>query len=437
MKRFKSVWEVGALLMLSLIAPGCGPETYHGRFLASWSPDGSRAAAVPNLTEEIPDSGIWIFDARSGQSRQIFALKDGSYCIHPQWSPFSDEILFATIRKDEGETKNPTDPEVPYSVWSIGADGHGLRKITDSTSVETSGDSDYPRIALPNTVAWGAIPGTVIFQKAVSDKVTALLLDPYTGRLTEFLPHPADAYSLEPSPSRRYIAALLYDKHTDTAEVFLADFGFDNWRRLATIGFDSDQLKVFSPMIYWAPDSSCFVLPEKEEGPGLKGRPQHHLRLFDVQTGRSWVIVPGNPNTAILWDGESRSFFFSGTSTADDEDSDSAIYRVERRNGRTIPVVSEGDNFLLSWNQDDERVVFYQKIRVKGPKGSEEITTRRFLSCASDGTDVRELGPWIEDDGVIWSTSPGGQWLIFLNNTPRFVDLLSVLLSRDSFASRK
>jgi len=425
--RTKSVCGIGALLMLSLATLGCGPETYHGRFLASWSPDGSRAAAVPNLTEEIPGSGIWIFDARSGLSKQIFALRDGRYCIHPQWSPFMDEILFAIIRKDDEETKSPTDNQIPYSVWTIGADGYGLRKIADSTSVETSGHSDLPRIALPNTVAWGAVPGTVIFQRAVSDKVTALLLDPYTGWLTEFLPHPADAYSIEPSPSRRYVAAVLYDEHADTAEVFLADFGFNNWRRLATIGFDTDQLETFSPMIYWAPDSSCFVLPEKETGLGLKGRPQYYLRLFDVQTGRSWIAASGNPSTAILWDGESRSFFFSGTSTGDD-DSDSAIYRVDRRTGTTVPLVSQGDNFLLSWNQGDERVFFYQRIHVKGPRGSEEITARRLLSCASDGTDVRELGPWLESDSVIWSTSPGGRWLIFLNSAPQFVDLPSASL---------
>lgn len=427
MKRFKSVWEIGTLLMFSLIALGCGPETYHGRFLASWSPDGSRAAAVPNLMEEIPHSGIWIFDARSGQSKQIFALQDGRFCIHPQWSPFTDEILFAIIRKDDEETKSPTDNEIPYSVWSIGADGYGLRKITDSASIETSGHSDLPRIALPNTVAWGAIPGTVIFQKAVGDKVTAQLLDPCTGRLTEFLPHPADAYSIEPSPSRRYVAAVLYDEHDDKAEVFLADFGFNNWRSLATIGFDSDQLQIFSPMIYWAPDSSCFVLPEEEPGLGLKGRPQHYLRLFDVQTGRSRIATSGDPNTAILWDGESRSFFFSGTMTGDDN-ADSGIYRVDRRTGTTVPLVSQGDNFLLSWNQDAERVFFYQKIRVKGPKGSEEITTRRLLSCASDGTDVRELGPWLKSDSVIWSTSPCGRWLIFLNNLPQIVELPSVSL---------
>lgn len=273
MKRFKSVWEIGTLLMFSLIALGCGPETYHGRFLASWSPDGSRAAAVPNLMEEIPHSGIWIFDARSGQSKQIFALQDGRFCIHPQWSPFTDEILFAIIRKDDEETKSPTDNEIPYSVWSIGADGYGLRKITDSASIETSGHSDLPRIALPNTVAWGAIPGTVIFQKAVGDKVTAQLLDPCTGRLTEFLPHPADAYSIEPSPSRRYVAAVLYDEHDDKAEVFLADFGFNNWRSLATIGFDSDQLQIFSPMIYWGPGLVLFRAARRGAGPRTQRTP--------------------------------------------------------------------------------------------------------------------------------------------------------------------
>jgi len=422
--RYGSALKTIVWLAASLVTLGCGPETYHGRFLASWSPDGSRAVAVPNLMGEILDSGIWIFDARSGQSRQILALNDGMYCIHPQWSPFTDEILFATIRKEEEETQNPADHEMPYSAWIVGADGQGLRKVTESTSLETSGASDFARIALPNTVAWGAEPGTVIFQKAVGNRVIAMLLDPYTGRLTEFLPHAADAYSFEPSPSRTQVAAVLYDGNAETAEVFLADFGFATWRRLATIGFDSDQLQTFSSMIYWSPDSSCFVVPEEERGLGLKGKPHYYLRLFDARTGRSWIIASGNPNTPILWDGSSKVLFFSGSSM-DDDSSDSTIYRVDKRTGWTTPVVAEGDNFLVSWNQENERVYFYRRLQVKNPNGSEAITARRLLSCASDGTDLRELGPWIENEGPIWSLSPGGRRLIFLNNLPQLFDLLS------------
>ncbi len=416
--RIRLVWSTG-LLALALATLGCGPETYHGRFLASWSPDGSRAAAVPNLLEDIPQSGIWVFDEDSGRSRQILALNDGRFCIHPQWSPFTDEILFATLVKDEEETKNPTDDRMPYSVWIIRADGYGLRKVADSTSRDASGDSP---LVLPNAVAWGAEPGTVIFQSAAGDKVTALLYDPYTGKVSEFLPHSADVYSFEPSPSRRKVAALLYDSRAGAAEVFVSDFGFDNWRCLATIGFDKDQLDVFSAMIYWSPDSSCFVVPEQESGFELKSTPRHFLRLFNVQTGLSSRIA-GNPQTAILWDSDSRFFAFSGTA---DGDENSAVFRVDSRTGWSIPLARlQGDNYLVSWNRDDGRIYFYNRLSGKAAGGSEEIAVRRFFSCEGNGSDLRDLGPWIEEDSTIWSLSPTGARLIFFDPAPRAIDLAS------------
>jgi hypothetical protein len=125
-------------------------------------------------------------------------------------------------------------------------------------------------------------------------------------------------------------------------------------------------------MIYWALDSSCFVLPEEETGRGLRGQPQHYLRLFDVQTGRSWIAASGNPNTAILWDGESRSFFFSGTSTGADG-SDSMIYRVDRRTGTTVPLLSQGDNFLLSWNQGESALFSIKRFALRAPKARERL----------------------------------------------------------------
>ncbi|HYK88750.1 MAG TPA: hypothetical protein VE398_08270 [Acidobacteriota bacterium] len=417
---FCSIW----LLTLALVTMGCGPETYHGRFLATWSPDGSRAAAVSNLLEEAPDSGLWVFDVYTGRSRKIVALNDGANCIHPQWSPFADEILFATVREEKG-TKGPTNNLLPYSVWIIGAGGYGLRKIADSTSVDTD-DSDFPRIALPNTVAWGAEAGTVIFQGAVGEKVTALHFDPYTGRLIEFLPHPADAYSLEPSPSRRKVAVVLYDGQAREAEVFLSDFGFGNWRKLATVGFDASQLSVFSPMIYWSPDSSCFILPEEDHSYDLEGRPQHFLRLFEVRTGRSRKIASGNPNTPILWDGDSRWFFFSGTANGE-EGSNSAIFRVDRQAGGAIPiVVSEGDGYLMSWDRIDARLYFYETFTLHNPGDAGEMTTRKFFSCAADGSDIRELCPPVEGDGIVWSLSPTGHSLVLLNSVPRLMDLSSL-----------
>ncbi len=418
--RIRLLWRV-VLLAMAFVTPGCGPETYNGRFLVSWSPDGSHAAAAPNLTDDIETSGIWVFDVPVGQARQILAVNDGSYCLHPQWSPFSDEILFATVAKDEEETKNPTDRCMPYSVWLIRADGYGLRKIADACSIETTGDFDFPRIALPNMVAWGAEPGTVIFQTAKAGKVTALLFDPYTGRITECLPHPADAYSLEPSPSRRKVAVALYNGSTGTAEVFLSDFGFDNWRSLATIRFDADQLDAFSAMIYWAPDSSSFILTEEDYGPELEEEPQHFLRLFDADTGRSRRVALGNPNTRILWDSGSRYFFFSGKTESHES---STIFRVDTRTGRSIPLaLPPGDNYLVSWNQANERIYFYNRFVLQASGGSGKLAVRRLLSCASDGSDIRDAGPWTEDDDVIWSSSPDGSRLLTTDPLPVLEEL--------------
>ncbi len=412
------------LVFFSLGMAGCGPQSFRGGFLASWSPDGSRVALVPDcLTSEDGESsplksGVWVYSNSTGRTKPVYSAGEGLICLHPQWSPFSDDLLFITVAEDPKEEEKGGKPD-NYAIWCVGPDGEGLRHL--ATGSYRSDGEGSPALLLPNTAAWGDLPFTLLVQQRVGNKVTAFLLDPGTGGSRQFLPDLSDSYSLEPSPDRRKIAALLYDTESGLARLYLSDFGFGNWHLLDIMPFDSGQLDSLSPMIYWAPDSTGFVVPQAEQGMPTEKDRQGFLRLFDARTGGSRRIAGGNPQSVIQWDREGRSFVFSAAGGA--KEADLTIYRVDVVSARQVALIPEGENHLMTWNSRDGRIYFYRTHHRKNSQVNE------MFSCAADGSDERTEGFLFGGENPSWSSSADGESLIVFS-APRAPVLMNLTHAR-------
>jgi serine/threonine protein kinase len=104
-----------------------------------WSPDGSFVAfqsespgAELSNSRVMPPGTIWIMSSQGGKPKQITqpGNPDGGHSA-PSWSPNGKRIVF--------EASNFAD----VTVWTIGIDGTGLRKIIHGTQPIYSGDGIY------------------------------------------------------------------------------------------------------------------------------------------------------------------------------------------------------------------------------------------------------------------------------------------------------
>jgi len=420
------------LAILFLLAPavtGCGPHIFQSGFLASWSRDGSRVALVPDLLNEDGDpaarkSGILIYHTATGQSKQIVSAGAGLTCLHAQWSPFSNDLLFITVDREDEPDSQPGKPD-SYVVWCVGPDGDGLRQLATGTYLGNGEDS--MALLRPHAVTWGDQPGTYLLQQRIGNKVTAILFDPHTGGAKQFLPDAADGYSLEPSPDRRKVAALLYDASSGLARLFISDFGFGNWRLLDILQYDSAQLEGLAPMIYWSPDSTRFVIPETASGNRAGEEDQGFLRLFEVGRAGSRRIANDSPQSVVQWSRDSRSLVYSAVDA--EHDSNLAIYRVDLNSGRRIPLISEGKNNLMVWNSQSGRIYFYRA------SGRDEKSLNELSSCAGDGSDVRPEGYSFGGEHPSWSASCGGRSLIIFREpvAPTLLDIAGARAVRLQF----
>src|SRR5439155_15387633 len=140
-------------------------------------------------------------DFSSGITRRILELEPGRQSFHPHWSPFGDNtILFVTAEFDGDDIKKK-DGLVPFSVWTIGADGGAPRRIVDALAQ----DDDF---ASANFVTWGPAPGTLVYSERIDEELSLTMLHLESGESLNILPHRADASSLEFSPSRTQIALV-------------------------------------------------------------------------------------------------------------------------------------------------------------------------------------------------------------------------------------
>ncbi len=392
-----------ATLVLLLTLTACDREDdEQAASLIDWSPDGSKAALVPDFIKDDPDvSGIWVYDFRTGATSHIFAAPKGAICTHPHWSPAGDEILFAMVHGSE-EDSPESGESIAFSVYAIRADGQSLHWLADSRS------TDPEDFLMHNAVSWGPTPGTILFQQSAGDRVTAMRLDLANGEIGQYLPDSSDSYSLEPSPDRRRVAALLSDKESGSARLYLADFDAAEWRFVETLEVDTDQMKKRSQAIYWSPDSSKFVVPEIERATADEKDARGYLRLFDDATGWSNRFPGGDSSSAIMWNRESDAFVFAVSETPG-----AGIYRADFPSGSVRMIVPGTENRLLSWNHQDGRIYFFRTNRTEKPRpADEERFEHRLFSCDAEGDAGRTPGRLSTSGSPFWNLSPDGSQMV-------------------------
>jgi Tol biopolymer transport system component len=112
----------------------------------TWSPDGTKLAY-----SRAPAGGgrwrIWVMHADGSDQRQLTATSesDSSDEIQPAWSPDGTQIAFASTRVDT------------YNIWTINADGTGLRRVTTFLSDAPDWSPDGGQIVYVGSDAIGIV----------------------------------------------------------------------------------------------------------------------------------------------------------------------------------------------------------------------------------------------------------------------------------------
>jgi Tol biopolymer transport system component len=180
-------------------------------------------------------------------------------------------------------------------------------------------------------------------------------------------------------------------------DVFVGDFRVARWQKLATISVKAEDMPAYSPLVFWSPDSSRFVVPEEEHG-------QEFLRVFEARTGQSSRIAAAQLNGLIVWEPDGRALFFSGAG----QDADPGIFRVDATSGELSAVVRDDNAHLLAWHAGYARLVFYHTSEAGNEK------RYRLFSCYADGSDLQGFGTESTADNPGWSISQGGKHLLFI-----------------------
>jgi hypothetical protein len=376
------------LLASMVLVQGCGPGNPNFTFMAAWSPDGSLAAVVSNLLDDNEmQSGIWIADLGSGSLRQIFQAEDGYYCLHPQWSVFSNELLFAQVRRDKSDEDAD---RIAVSIWVIDENGGDARKVAETELAEES-------VLWTNRIAWGLLPNTIIIEELTGpDSSTAIVLDLISGSTTRFLPADASGWVWEKAPDGRRAAALLFDTESGVADVFVGGIRGD-WRKLRTINLSG--LSGRTPGIFWSPDSRWFVVSANGT-----------LLLFDAVTGTSRHIHEAGPKGRICWAPDSSQFAFAG-----DWGALEGIFSVNLDGTKSSDFPGDGLD-LLAWHGGKQRIISYFCHAKEHSRGLGGFTAKLLegdvgSSVSPDGRHALFFG---EDVPVVAADLPFGNRIFTL-----------------------
>jgi Tol biopolymer transport system component len=118
----------------------------HGASEPSWSRDGLRLVFLRH-------GGVWTSDARGHGRREVVpASRIADVPFEPSWSPDASRIVFAVVREEPAGGENVHEF---HEVWTVGADGSGLRKLGSGGSPAWSPDGAHIAFARTNgSVVW-------------------------------------------------------------------------------------------------------------------------------------------------------------------------------------------------------------------------------------------------------------------------------------------
>lgn len=133
----------------------------------SYSPDGNFVVFSRRPVHPPGKSRLWIISVSGGPARPLTPVDFPLHCTRPAWSPDGNLIAFRAARMDENAG----------GIWVIGADGHGLRRLTD----EEKFDDLYPVWAPDGS--WIAFSRGLITQEPSND-LWQMRLDGWQRQLT-------------------------------------------------------------------------------------------------------------------------------------------------------------------------------------------------------------------------------------------------------------
>jgi hypothetical protein len=298
-------------------------------------------------------------------------------------------------------------------VWVADSSGRGLRKIAESSC-------DEDAFLVPNLISWGGSPGTILYPKALNDKLTAVKLDLTTMEMSRFLPNPASAYLIQFSPDRDLVAVVLYHEESEIAQVFLGDIPLGLWWQLDTLPCDDEAFEFADPTIYWSADGARFAIPslKRQSGP-------HFIHLYDTQSRLATRIEAEPPETGLFWNPDGSALVYTvaaGTGAKNPP----GLYRVDIRSRRTVPLLLLEDYHVLSWNPEDDRIYLIHQN-----DDGNQTDSPALSSCSPAGMDARWLVASQLSGDWGWHASPKGNKLLFItvNSEVRLLHLSSGILN--------
>jgi Tol biopolymer transport system component len=169
MCKFSTRISVGLLVGCCVAAPGSAQQSgvrfattavsvltsdaeYDDQY-PSYSSDGRFVVFSRRPVSGSGSSRLWIIPASGGEARPLTPAGFPLQCTRPAWSPDGKLIAFRAARRDENAG----------GIWIIGADGRGLRRLTD----EEKADDVYPTWAPSGE--WVVFSRGLITQEASND----------------------------------------------------------------------------------------------------------------------------------------------------------------------------------------------------------------------------------------------------------------------------
>ena len=175
--------------------------------LGTWGPDGDRIAFIhtPDTAEvTAPFNQLWIYHLERDTMRRVTSAP----LLTPNWSPNGERFVFHS-------------DQIPQHLFTVGANGKGLKKLTGP---------DSPNPNFENTVIgkWSPSGDRILFSVEAGDKSGVYTMNADGSELEKLV-----GWSVQPAwfPSGERIAYIGFDSSSNR-QIFVADDDGTNQRQL-------------------------------------------------------------------------------------------------------------------------------------------------------------------------------------------------------------
>jgi TolB protein len=215
--------SIGLLLGCCVAAPGAAQQsgvrfastavrvltsdTAYDDQYPSYSPDSRFVVFSRRPVNGSGNSRLWIIPASGGEARPLTPAEFPLQSTRPAWSPDGKLIAFRAARADENAG----------GIWIIGADGSGLRRLTD----EEKADDVYP--------AWAPDGSWIVFSRGLitqepSNDLWGVRLDGWQKQLTRGQKFDGKA-TVSPDGTRIAFSTDRPDQHYPDTKIWIMSIG--------------------------------------------------------------------------------------------------------------------------------------------------------------------------------------------------------------------